>query len=249
MIREWLGLSEPLWRVLMAVLIILFTPLVVKIFRVITRGALGRFSPVLSSRVQAIGVWLIWGCMIIFAISQLYLEVITLLLIVALVGLALILAARDFLSNLFMEQFLTAETFFKLGDWIQVGEHFGRVVRIDPINTVIITPNNEQVMIPNSVFQKEVIINLTSKEGVRVTVPVAVSRKCDLSKVERGLLDICQKVRDELVSSKKPEVTISELTETSVHLNINLWILNPGRRNYVVSKLIKDAKEFLDKIK
>jgi hypothetical protein len=56
-------------------------------------------------------------------------------------------------------------------------------------------------------------------------------------------------MKGELVTSKKPEVTVSKLTEDSVDININLWILNPGRRDYIISKLIRDAKEFLDRVK
>jgi small conductance mechanosensitive channel len=222
---------------------ILFTPIIVKIFRSAARGALGRFNLELSSRIQAVGAWFIWIFMIILAISQLYLEITALLVVVALLGLALILAARDLLPNLLMEQLLTTEMLFKRGDWIQVGKHYGRVVKIDPLNTVIVTPSNEQVVIPNSTFSRETIVNLTSTKGVRVTIPITVDRRNDLSKVEKALLKVCNELKSELVGDRKPEIQVSKLSSDTVDLNVHLWILNPGKRDYVVSEVLRRAKK------
>ena len=241
-------MADPIWRLIIALAAILLTPLVVRVFKIAVREGLDRLNPALRTRVQAIGVWLIWLLMILFALSQLYLEVTTLLFVIALIGLAAILAVRDFLPSLFMEQLLTSEMLFKIGDWVQVGDFFGRVAKIDLLSTVIVTPSNEQVVIPNSTFSKEVVVNLTSKEGHRITIPFTVSRKINLKGLEEELSRICDRVKGDLITSKKPEMRIGGLDRDSIGLNLHCWVMNPGKRDYVISELLKGIIEVINRM-
>jgi len=235
-ILSYLGLLAP------TVSAILVAFLFLKIFRSVINRTIGRVNSMVALRVQRAGSLIVWTIAIIFILSQFGLDVMILLMMFGLSGLAVVLATKETLSNVLMEYFLIGNRPFDLGDWIRVGEYYGRVVAINPLNTVLATPENERVIIPNSLFSREVIVNQTTEEGIRISIPVTVDRKSDLLKVERKLLAISQDLKRDLVPSRSPIVVVKEIERNLVKLELRLWILNPAKRDMITSEVMKRIK-------
>ncbi len=182
------------------------------------------------------------------ALDQLGLDLTILLVIVALVGVLAIIALRDILSSVASHEAITTYNPFKIGDWIQVDRVFGRVVDLTWINTVLMTPDNEMVYVPNSKIIKSIVINKTIPGGTRISVPFEVNRTMDLSKVERILLEIGSELHEELASESKPEVRVTHITDSFIRLVLLLKINNPAKGKLVASDVRKMAKRRLDEL-
>ena len=220
-----------------------------KIFRSVINRTIGRINSMMALRIQRAGSLIVWTVATVFILSQFGLDVMILLMIFGLSGLAVVLAMKETLSNALMEYFLISNRPFNLGDWIRVGEYYGRVVAINSLNTVLVTPENERVVIPNSLFSKEVVVNQTTKEGIRISIPMTVDRKRDLLEVERELLTVSQDIKRELIPSRPPIVIVKDIGKDLVKLELRLWILNPAKKDAIISEVMKRIKGQLDSAK
>jgi potassium-dependent mechanosensitive channel len=95
------------------------------------------------------------------------------------VGLAFSLAIQDILKNFFAGVYLLLERPFRVGDTIQVKDQLGVVENIGVRTTLLRTPENVQVLVPNAVVFAEVVTNHTYArpappvDGETSTVPPA----------------------------------------------------------------------------
>lgn len=72
------------------------------------------------------------------------LELTILLVILTLGGIILAITVRDVASNVACYEAIAAYNSFKIGDLVQVCKHFGQVVDITRIDTILMTPDNAQ---------------------------------------------------------------------------------------------------------
>lgn len=75
------------------------------------------------------------------------------------VGLAFSLALQDILKNFFSGIYLLLERPFRVGDMIRVKDQQGTVENIGVRTTLLRTPDNVQVLVPNAVVFAEVVTN------------------------------------------------------------------------------------------
>ncbi len=219
-----------------------------RIFGSLIFKAVAKLSLQVARQSRRIVTWLIWLIGVLVALDQLGLDLTILLVIVALVGVLAIIALRDILSSVASHEAITTYNPFKIGDWIQVDRVFGRVVDLTWINTVLMTPDNEMVYVPNSKIIKSIVINKTIPGGTRISVPFEVNRTMDLSKVERILLEIGSELHEELASESKPEVRVTHITDSFIRLVLLLKINNPAKGKLVASDVRKMAKRRLDEL-
>ena len=219
--------------------------------RVLT-SLLGRFTkgepPALVLHMQRFVSWSIWTIGIVIALSELGLESTIFVALLGLAGIALIIGFRNVLADLVAREFLATYRPFKVGDWIQVGDHYGRVVEINAIDTNLITPDNELAIIPNSMLIRRVIVNRTKAGSLRLRIPVQISRTYDILKIEEELLRIGATIEKELATDRKPEVRVVEVEEDKVRLNLILWTMNPAKKDMIVSEVKKRIHNMLNEL-
>jgi small-conductance mechanosensitive channel len=84
-----------------------------------------------------------------------------LLAVVGAVGLAFSLAIQDILKNFFSGVYLLLERPFRVGDTIKVKDQQGVVENIGVRTTMLRTPENVQILVPNAIVFAEVVANHT----------------------------------------------------------------------------------------
>ena len=243
-----IDLESILWhlqRLAIVAAIVAATWLTTRIVGSVISKALGLVSPKMALQVRRIVSFMIWLIGIIATLDQLGLDTALLLMIIAMVGLVAIAAYRDILPNMASYDLMTTYDLFKIGDWIEVEEHFGRVVNITWMNTVLLTRDNEMVYIPNSKIVRSDLVNRTVQGGIRVSVPLTLERSLDLSDVERIMLDVGAEMGEALMPDSKPEVRVTHLDERSVKVELLLRISNPAREAFVASEVRKRAAKKL----
>ncbi len=233
--------------ILQVLIALLFTYVAVRVYRVVV-GRAGRQVPGgLIASLQQIGAWAIWTIGIIIILSLPILQVNTniLLLILGLGGLAVIVAYQDVLGDIGAAQFISNYQAFKVGEWIEVERYYGRVVERNLIHTKLLTPDNEVVVIPNSMLLKNPVVNRTRSGGLRVQVPILVKAGTDLKIVEDKLMKIGEDMKVDLVPDSSPLVRVTELNSDSARLVLMLHIANPAKRDQVISDVQRRAYELL----
>src|SRR6266581_4470403 len=226
---------------------LLITFLVVRFYRVIIRRAAGSVPSGLVASLQQIGSWAIWIFGIIIVLNQLNVAINVLLLILFLGGVAIIVAYRNILTDMAASQFISTYQPFKVGEWIEVQDHYGRVIERNLIQTKILTPDNEIVIVPNSTLLKRSVINRSRSGALRIQIPVAVSTEIDLTKIEDQLLHIAEGRKVDLLPDTTPQVRVTQVTPQETQLVLLLQIANPAKRDQIISEVQKKFYELLSK--
>src|SRR5713226_6396474 len=232
---------------LQVVVTLLITFLVVRFYRIIIQRAAGSVPSGLVASLQQIGSWAIWILGIIIVLSQLDVAINVLLLILFLGGVAIIVAYRNILTDMAASQFISTYQPFKVGEWIEVQDYYARVIERNLIQTKILTPDNEIVIIPNSTLLKRSVVNRTRSGALRVQIPVVVSTEIDLAKIEDQLIHIAEDLKVDLLPDTTPQVRVTQVTPQETQLVLLLQIANPAKRDQIISEVQKKFYELLSK--
>lgn len=115
----------------------------------------------------------------LFAASFIGFEVSTLLGVLAAAGFAVGLALQGFLGNFASGLTILFFKPYRVGDWVKVSDHFGKVTSIQIFNTTLVTPNDKTLIIPNGQVTDNIITNFSTEGNIRleleVTMPYAES--------------------------------------------------------------------------
>ncbi len=246
---ETFNVSDFLIRVAIFGLIVLLTFVIAKGLGILVYKALSRTNQNLGRQAKSFVTWLIWLIGILVGLGELGVDLTILLVIVALTGVFLLYAFRDILANAGAYEAISIYKPFKIGDWIQIEKSFGRVIDITYMDTVLMTPDNETVYIPNHKMTQNKVINRTTLGGIRISIPIKLKSNINLSKVEGILLEIGNELKEELAADSKPEVRVTEITQDTVSIALLLRINNPAKGKLIASEVRKRAKDRLDKLR
>jgi small conductance mechanosensitive channel len=234
-------------QLLTVVLIIVLTYLVVRFYRIIITRIAGTVPSGLVASLQQIGSWAIWVLGVIIILNTLNVSILLLLVLLFLGGLTMITAYRHILTDMAAYQFVSTYQPFKVGEWIEVQDYYGRVIERNLIQTKILTPDNEIVIIPNSTLLRRSVINRTRSGALRVQIPVVVSTAIDLAKIEDELLHIAEDIKVDLLPDTTPQVRVTQVTPQETQLVLLLQIANPAKRDQIISEVQKKFYELLSR--
>jgi small conductance mechanosensitive channel len=236
-------------HLLTVVLIVVLTYLVVRLYRIIITRIAGTIPSGLVASLQQIGSWAIWILGVIIILNTLDVPLNLLLLLLFLGGVTMIVAYRNILTDMAASQFISTYQPFKVGEWIEVQDHYGRVIERNLIQTKILTLDNEMVIIPNSTLLRRSVTNRTRSGALRIQIPVVVSTAVDLEKIEDQLLHIAEEVKVDLLPDTTPQVRVTQVTPQETQLVLLLQIANPAKRDQIISEVQKKFYELLSKWK
>lgn len=240
------GISVDLLRTILVLAVILVATLIVaKVLGIIVYRTISKRSSKLARQTKRVVVWLTWFTGLSLGLYYLGLGL-ALPIIAVVIGVIIAIALRDVFLNLAAYEVITTYDPFKIGDWIQVGKVFGRVVDVTWIDTVLMTPNNEMVYIPNSTLTRSKVVNRTTEGGVRISISIQVEKSLDYSYVEASLLGIGEELREELATDSKPEVRLMSLERDWMRVALLLRINNPAKGKLLASEVRKRIKMKLD---
>ena len=154
-------------------------------------------------------------------------------------GIVLGLAAKDTIANLFSGIFIMVDSPYKEGDYINLdsGER-GYVMSIGIRSTRIMTRDDIEITIPNSVIANAKIINESGGpyENERIRLSVGVAYGSDIDLVKQILIDSAK--NSGLISDKfEPRVRFREFGESSLNFQLLFWIDKPEARGRTIDAL------------
>lgn len=198
---------------------------------------------------QTIGVRILrivlLGLALVAAASQLGFQVGSLLAGIGVVGLAVGLAAQETLANLIAGLTILWDRPFRIGDNVTIAGTFGRVEEIGLRSTRIRTVDERDAVLPNKDVINEKILNHTLTPRLRLDVPFGIAYKEDTREARKVLLAAVED-HPMLLSEPDPQVVVIGLGESSVDMELRVWLRNPHRERVAACTLLELIKITLD---
>jgi len=148
-------------------------------------------------------------------------------------------AAQDTIANLFAGFFIMADTPYKLGDYINLdGGERGYVKTIGLRSTRIMTRDDIEITLPNSLIANSKIINESGghAENERVRITVSVAYGSDIDKVRSLLMNISQS-SDNVCKNPIPRVRFRSFGESGLIFQLLFWIDKPADRGRITDEI------------
>jgi small-conductance mechanosensitive channel len=152
-------------------------------------------------------------------------------------GIGIGFGLQNIANNLVSGLIVLIERPVKLGDRIEVAGTEGQVVEIRARSTTVLTNDNIAIIIPNSRFITEEVINWSySDPKVRFRIPVSVGYDCDVRLVERLLLEIAR-ANPDVLDEPAPAVRFLEFGDSGLQFELRAWTTTLIQRK---GKLVSD---------
>jgi small-conductance mechanosensitive channel len=157
---------------------------------------------------------------VFFAMSGLGVETSSLAWFLGAAGVGLGLGLQDVLGNFFSGLVMLVERPIRVGDFVAVGDAAGTVEAIRMRGTLIRTPDNTTVLVPNRQMLGERVTNLTyGADHRRLQVSVGVAYESDPDEVRRTLLAIADR-HPLVLRDPAPFVQLTSLGESALDFTL-----------------------------
>ena len=167
-------------------------------------------------------------------------------------GIAIGFAAKDTLSNLIAGVLLIIDRPFEVGDRIEVwsapkgSSTWGDVIDIGLRATKIQTTDNLVIIIPNNEIMKRDIVNYTIiSSKIRVRINIGVAYDTPIDKAKTIILQVA-KGAGWIAKEPPPKVVVRNFGESSVDLQLRVWIEDARKRMDTISYITDQVKEAFD---
>jgi len=160
---------------------------------------------------------------ILAAIGALGIQTTSFIAVLGAAGLAIGFALQGSLSNFASGVMLIVFRPFKAGDYVEAGGTAGIVEEIHIFNTVLKTPDNRKVIVPNAKVTGDNIINYSAKDMRRVDLVFGIGYGDDLKKAKTVLEKILSDDK-RVLKDPTPTVGVLELGDSSVNFAVRPWV-------------------------
>ena len=234
-------------RILFAVLIIVIGRWVVKLLLKIINTALEKTSIEETVRIFVGNLLRTLFMVVVFiaAINQLGIETTSIIAMLGAAGLAIGLALQGSLANFAAGILIVTFRPYKVGDYIQAGSASGTVLDIQIFSTVLKTPDNKVIVIPNGTIMDGSITNYSEQPTRRVDIVASCGYEDDIDKVKQLLTDIINQ-DDRVLDEPEPLVALSELADNSINFVVRPWV-NSSDYFPVYYSILEQIKKRFDK--
>ncbi|MCB0074250.1 MAG: mechanosensitive ion channel [Caldilineaceae bacterium] len=160
---------------------------------------------------------------VVIALGVLGINTSSLVALLGAVFLAIGLALQDSLKNFAAGVMLIFYRPFKVGDYVRFPDSEGTVESITLVNTMLRTPDNLSIIIPNGKISADTIVNLTANPTRRIDLVVGIGYDNDLRRAKTLLEQI---VQDEprVLETPAPVIAVAALADSSVNFDVRPWV-------------------------
>ena len=194
------------------------------VHRAVTK-ALGRSEKVdamLGSFFASLAKYLVLIFTGLMVLSQFGVQTASLIAVLGAAGLAIGLALQGTLSNVAAGVMILIFRPFKIGDYVEAGGQAGTIKAVTLFITEMTTPDNVQIIVPNSQIWGSSVVNYSFHDTRRLDLALGISYE---DNIEMAVEAINQTIGADARVLKDPEplVAVSELADSSVNFVIRVW--------------------------
>jgi small conductance mechanosensitive channel len=211
-------------QVIGAIAVLIVGRIVAGSLRRMTRRALERaeLDPVLVPFFASAVYYLTLIAVVIAVLSLFGIETTSLIAVLGAAGLAVGLALQGTLSNFAAGVMLLIFRPFKVGDYVEVAGTGGSVQEVGIFSTVLHTPDNVKITIPNAAVYGDTIKNYSANDTRRNDLVIGISYDDDIARAIQTI-DRVLSADSRVLEDPGPTVAVSELADSSVNLVVRPW--------------------------
>lgn len=226
-INELISLYVIPWaiNIVIALLIFIIGRIVISILVGVLGKVLGRtkLDSILIEFTQAIAKVMLLIFVIVAALDQLGVNTTSLIAVLGAAGLAIGLALQGSLQNFAAGFLLLVLRPFKAGDYVEAAGTAGMVEKISIFSTIMRTPDNKEVTIPNGSIYSDNIINYSARDTRRVDMVFGISYGDDIKKAKEVMMAALTS-DERVLEEPAPNVAVSALADSSVNFIVRPWV-------------------------
>ncbi len=160
---------------------------------------------------------------IIAALSKLNIQTASFIAVLGAAGLAVGLALQGSLSNFAAGVLMIVFKPIKVGDFIEAGGAVGSVVEIGIFTTILKSPDNKKIILPNSGVTGGKITNFNANGTRRIEIIAGISYDDDIDKAKTVLKEILA-ADERILEDPAPQVALTEMADSSVNFVVRPWV-------------------------
>lgn len=212
-------------RILAAILTLVIGLWVVNAVVSLIRRALdkSKVDPSLRSFIKSLVGILLKVLVYITALGVLGVEMTSFIAILGAAGLAIGLALSGTLQNFAGGVLILFFKYFKVGDFVEAQGHMGTVSDIQIFVTVLTTPDNKTIIIPNGPLATGTLTNFSAQPTRRVDWTFGIAYGDDLDKAYEVLKRLLSQ-DERVLSEPAPFMALKELGDSSVDITVRAWV-------------------------
>ena len=185
------------------------------------RGA----DPSLTTFILSLIKITLYFVLIIIVIGTVGVETSSFLALFASAGVAVGLALSGTLQNFAGGVLILLLKPYKVGDFIEAQGFTGTVKEIQIFNTIINTPDNKAIIIPNGGLSTSSINNYSMEKRRRLDWTIGVAYGTDIDVARSTILELLA-TDSRVENTPAPSVYVSELADSAVNLSVRAWVAN-----------------------
>ncbi|MCB1639434.1 MAG: mechanosensitive ion channel family protein, partial [Thiothrix sp.] len=180
----------------------------------------------------------------VFALSALEVNISPILAALGAIGFILAFALQGTISNFASGLLILFYRPFDMGDAITAGGVSGTVKSMTLVSTLITTPDNQNIIVPNNAVWSGSITNASNSANRRVDMSFTVPKESDIDRVQRVLEDIV--ARNPKVLRDPPAIVrLDSLVEGNAVFVVRPWVKNADYSD-VYWEITREVKLRLD---
>ena len=187
-----------------------------------------------------------WAILLVTILSRLGVDVTPLIAGLGVTGFILGFAFQESLGNLASGLMIAVNEPFKVGDVVDAAGHTGSVLEVNMMATVMLTPDNKRIVLPNKGVWGGPIVNYSAMDTRRVDLQVGIAYGEDVEKAVSVIRDAVRRVPG-VLATPEPAVAVAGLDASQVTINVRPWAKNADYWS-VRSATLQTVKEELDRV-
>ena len=200
----------------------------IRIVKVVMNRALGRATKLdapIKNLITKLITTLLWALTIIIVAGAFGINATSLVAVLSVAGLALSLSVQNLLTNFFSGIMLLINKPFKEGDFVELGDKVGTVKNIGFFNTVLNTPDNISISIPNGDLTSAAVKNYSLEQNRRVDLTFSASYNEPTEAVKKAIEDAIA-MDSRILADPAPFVRILSYDASSIKYVVRVWAKN-----------------------
>lgn len=171
--------------------------------------------PFLSSLVS----WVLKILLFISVASMIGIATTSFIAVLGAAGLAIGLALQGSLSNFAGGVLIMIFKPYKVGDLIEAQGQLGVVKEVQIFNTILTSPQNKQVIMPNGAVSNGAIVNYSAEGKIRVDLSIGIAYNANIPQAKEVIMAVL-KNHPKVMQDPAPFVGVVELADSSVNLAV-----------------------------
>lgn len=238
--------TDPIWAICKIIIIIIITTIISRVITNILNN-IERFKDDMTGiyLIRDIIVYIIYFIALMDILQLFGINLYGTLLSLGIVGIAVSLAAKDLISNLFSGIILIIGKSIKVGDTIELNKTKGVIEKIHLRTTSIKDDDGIVSTIPNSILTNNLFKLYKAPEKYRVDIIAGLPLNIDLDEFSPYIIEKIEKL-DGVLDKPKPRIFAKEITFEQTIIKVSFWIKEFNNKDDYKLIIINEIRKFIE---